>query len=119
MIRSLLLLAALTGGTTALADIPPANSRQCQGAATGSACTTDDGRPGTCVATMVSRPDYSAGFPPKTKQVEMVLCVASASAKQVSALPFALGAALMVLVLGGLVASRLAARGRREAATAR
>lgn len=118
MTRSLL-LAALTCSTVTLADVPPSNSRQCQGAATGTACTTDDGKPGTCIATMVSRPDYSAGFPPKTKQVEMVLCVASASAKQVSPFPFAIGAALMLVVLGGLLAVRLAARGRREAATAR
>ncbi|MBL8937189.1 MAG: hypothetical protein JNM69_21700 [Archangium sp.] len=112
-----LTLAALLVGTVALADIPPSNSIQCQSAQAGAACTTDDGKPGTCTTQLVSRPDYSGGFPPKTKQVEMLLCVASVTARSTttSSPPFFAAGALMLVMLG-LIVSKLVGRGRRSAA---
>ncbi|MEW6433113.1 MAG: hypothetical protein AB1730_16540 [Myxococcota bacterium] len=64
----------------ALADIPPANSASCRDQGAGAACTTDDGLAGTCVETLVTRPDYSNGPPPTYKQVKMMICVASSTA---------------------------------------
>lgn len=93
-----LFLVVVSVASGAFADIPPANASQCQGASAGAACTTDDGQPGTCVTSMVSRPDYSSGFPPKVKQVPMLLCVASASARA-HQLPLARWAGLLALVL--------------------
>jgi hypothetical protein len=102
--------------SAALADIPPANSSQCQGAKAGSTCTTDDGARGTCVTQWVSRLDYSDGVPPKTRQVEMLLCVSTAPATSAvrSAPPF-LAAGFVLLLMLALIAVRLADRGRRSA----
>ena len=118
MIRRLTFAASLAMAVVALADIPPDNSAQCSSAKAGAACTTDDGRVGTCVPTMVSRPDYSEGVPPKTKQVEMLLCVASASAKSaVPVAPIAAGAGVLLLV-GGIFVARRLSKGRGRSATA-
>ncbi|MBE2253917.1 MAG: hypothetical protein IAE78_30590 [Myxococcus sp.] len=110
------LVALVLGASVARADVPAANSTQCQGAAAGSACVTDDGAAGTCVAQLVSRFDYSEGVPPKTKQVELLLCVASASAAQATRAPTWLAGALLLLVMSGLIAVKLA--GRRRSALA-
>jgi hypothetical protein len=99
-----------------LADIPPDNSSQCQGAKAGSTCTTDDGASGTCVAQLVSRFDYSDGVPPKTKQVEMMICVATAAAPSAvrSSPPF-LAAGIVLLAMLALIGVKLTGRGRRSA----
>ncbi len=103
--------------TVALADIPPSNSSQCGNSQAGAACTTDDGKPGTCLKQMVGRLDYSEGVPPKTKQVEMLLCVASVTARSsvTSSPPFFAAGALMLVMLG-LIVTKLVSRGRRSAA---
>ncbi|MBM4779708.1 MAG: hypothetical protein GQE15_18545 [Archangiaceae bacterium] len=114
--RTLTLAVLLVAGV-ALADIPPSNSTQCHSAQTGAACTTDDGKPGTCLKQLVSRLDYSEGVPPKTKQVEMLLCVASVTARSTatSSPPFFAAGALMLVMLG-LIVTKLVSRGRRSAA---
>ena len=71
----LFLLVALLAAP-AFADIIPDEVAVCRGLAAGAACVTD-GVAGTCVETVVSRPDYSSGIPPKYKQVKMLSCVAS------------------------------------------
>lgn len=111
-----LLLLTLSLAGAALADIPPDNSTQCRGTSAGSACTTDDGAAGTCVAQMMSRLDYSEGVPPKMKQVEMLICVASAKATSAvrSAPPFVAAGVLLVAMLA-LIGVKLAGRGRRGA----
>lgn len=114
--RRALLLAGLLSGTVVLADIPPANATPCSNAQAGQVCTTDDGRPGTCVPTRVSRPDYSEGVPPKTKQVEMLLCVATASARVPAVAPY-VASGFVLALLAGLVAFRLARR-RKPSVTA-
>lgn len=112
----LLLLTSLMA-SAALADIPPSNSTQCAGSAAGAACTTDDGRAGTCVSSMVTRLDYSKGVPPGTKQVEMLLCVASAPAASASKVaPPILAGGVVVLAIAGLLIVRVVTRNRRSAA---
>ncbi|MDP1914734.1 MAG: hypothetical protein Q8L14_00725 [Myxococcales bacterium] len=113
MTRALLVSVVLLTGH-AFADIPPDNSSQCQSSTAGSACTTDDGAAGTCVAQMVGRLDYSDGVPPKTKQVQMLICVASAPATVRAAPPF-LAAGLVMLAMLALIGVKLAGRGRRSA----
>ncbi len=113
MTRALLVFVVLLTGH-AFADIPPDNASQCQSSTAGSACTTDDGAAGTCVAQMVGRLDYSDGVPPKTKQVQMLICVASAPATVRAAPPF-LAAGLVMLAMLALIGVKLAGRGRRSA----
>jgi hypothetical protein len=115
MIRRLTFAVSLAVGVGALADIPPDNAAQCSSAKAGAACTTDDGRVGTCVATMVSRPDYSQGVPPKTKQVEMLLCVASASATSAVPLAPVVAGACVLLLVTVLVVARLFSKPGRSA----
>lgn len=108
-------LAVMVVAAVALADIAPSNSTQCSQANT--ACTTDDGKPGTCLKQLVSRLDYSDGIPPKTKQVEMLLCVASVTARStVSSSPPFFAAGALMLVMLGLIVTKLVSRGRRSAA---
>lgn len=111
-----LLLLTLSLSTSALADIPPDNSTQCRSSNAGSACTTDDGAAGTCVAQMMGRLDYSDGVPPKMKQVEMLICVKTAPATSAvrSSAPF-LAAGLLLLAMLGLIGMKLAGRGRGSA----
>jgi hypothetical protein len=110
MKRLPLLLALLSA--VALADIPPSNASQCQGASAGGACTTDDGKAGTCVMQKVGRLDYSEGVPPKSIEVDMLICVASASARVATAPPY-LAAGLVLLIMGALLAVKVFGRGRR------
>jgi hypothetical protein len=93
--RFLLLFAVLA--TSALADILPDEAAACQGKAAGAACSAG-GQAGTCVETTVSRPDYSTGIPPKSRQVKMLTCVATAKGSAKSVLPW-LGAGLGFLAL--------------------
>ncbi|MEW5742284.1 MAG: hypothetical protein AB1938_25430 [Myxococcota bacterium] len=96
------LVVALVIAGAALADIAPDNLAGCRGKSAGATCQTDDGQPGVCTKTMVSRPDYSKGVPPGTKQVEMLLCVAtsSAMARAPSLAPWTIG--LFLTLLAGL-----------------
>jgi hypothetical protein len=96
----------------ALADIPPSNASQCEGSNAGAACTTDDGKAGTCVTKKVGRLDYSEGVPPKSIEVEMLICVASASARVPVAPPY-LAAGLALAVMVALVGLKVAGRARR------
>ena len=93
--RLLLLVAVLA--VPAFADIIPDEVAVCRGKAAGAACVAD-GVAGTCVETLVSRPDYSSGIPPKYKQVKMLGCVATAKGSARSGLPW-VGAGLGFLAL--------------------
>lgn len=101
MPRLLLLLVLSTGGL-AFADIAPDNLAGYRGKSAGTACQTDDGQPGVCTKTMVSRPDYSEGPPPKYRQVEYLLCAgtSTATARAPSPAPWATG--LFLTLLAGL-----------------
>lgn len=68
----------------ALADLAPVNTFQCAGLSAGTACTTDDGQPGTCMPQQSSRNDYSEGVPPKVVSVEVMTCVASTPARMMA-----------------------------------
>ncbi len=70
------LVAALLVGSSALADIPPDDSWQCQGKAAGVECVTQAGLEGVCTSKLVPRWDYRHGLPPKTIHVELMICVA-------------------------------------------
>ena len=61
-------------------DIAPEGAAECTGKSAGSACTLPGGIAGQCQTVSVTRPDYSKGVPPGSKQVEMVLCVATTTA---------------------------------------
>lgn len=113
--RTVLLLVLVAGA--ALADIPPSNSAQCRSAQAGAPCTTDDGKPGTCVSQKVGRLDYSEGVPPKSIQVDMLICVPSVSAKSVvpTTAPF-LASGLVLAMMLGLLVMKVAGR-RRMGAT--
>ena len=93
--RLLVLVAVLA--VPAFADIIPDEVAVCRGKAAGAACMTD-GIAGTCVETLVSRPDYSSGIPPKYKQVKMLGCVATAKGSARSVPPW-VGAGLAFLAL--------------------
>lgn len=105
------LVALCSFAATSLADIPPANSSQCRAAQAGAPCTTDDGKPGTCVTQKVGRLDYSEGVPPKAIQVDMLICVPSVSAKSVvpATAPF-VASAFVLLVMAGLLVMKQAGR---------
>jgi hypothetical protein len=78
---SLFVLAAgLTFASAARADLAPPNSSQCQTKKAGDACTTDDSKSGSCVASKCSKLDYSDGTPPSTVQYDCLLCVAGGGA---------------------------------------
>jgi hypothetical protein len=109
----LLVLSLALAAAPALADIPPDNSSQCRSAKAGAPCTTDDGKPGTCISQKVGRLDYSEGVPPKSVQVDMLICVPSVSAKSAvpATAPFLLSALVLAMMLGLLV-TKVAARRR-------
>jgi hypothetical protein len=103
-VRLVLLVAVLA--VPAFADILPDEVYTCRNKVAGGACTTGDGQAGTCVETLVSRPDYSSGIPPTYKQVKMLSCVATAKGSARSILPW-LGAGLAFLaLLAGLLSRR-------------
>lgn len=108
--RHLLLVTLIS--SAALADIPPSNASQCHGSKPGAACTTDDGKAGTCLTQKVGRLDYSEGVPPKSIEVDMLICVASASARVPVAPPY-LAAGGVLAVMAILIGLKLAGRGRR------
>lgn len=65
-------LFALAPGV-AMADIISDEEAQCGSEKVGEACTIA-GEAGTCQKSTCSRNDYSEGVPPKTKQVECMVC---------------------------------------------
>lgn len=73
------LLAALFA-LPAFADVITDDVANCRGLTAGAACTTPEGGAGTCIETVVSRPDYSSGVPPTYRQVKMLSCQASGKA---------------------------------------
>ncbi|MFZ5438631.1 MAG: hypothetical protein ACOZQL_01415 [Myxococcota bacterium] len=104
------LLVLLLAALPALADILPDEVASCQGKSAGAACTTPEGEPGTCQSITITRPDYSSGIPPKSKQVQMLGCVATAKGTARSLLPWVgTGLAFLALLLAMLL------RGRRPA----
>lgn len=113
--KRVVLSVAMLGGATAWADLPAPNTAGCAGLSAGAPCKTDKGAAGSCVTTMVTRPDYSQGPPPTYKQVEVLVCVATAPATRAFEVPVAawLGAALAA-VAGA--AAWLSRQGRRRPA---
>lgn len=109
------LAVVMLGGATGWADLPAPNAEGCFGLAAGAPCKTDNGSAGACVATTVTRPDYSQGPPPTYKQVELLVCVSSARATRAFEVPVAawLGAALAALAGAAAWLSR---QGRRRPA---
>lgn len=57
----------------AMADLISDEEAQCRSETVGEACTIA-GEAGTCQKSTCSRNDYSEGVPPKTKQVECMVC---------------------------------------------
>lgn len=108
--RRALGLSVLLAGV-AWADILPPDTHQCSGLKAGAACTTDAGGPGTCVAQQMGRRDYTHGVPPRVVQVEVLVCVSTASAKSVAPRALAIGwlsAMLLMVFLAGWAGRRFA-----------
>jgi len=63
--------------SVAMADIISDEEANCRSQEVGAACTVA-GEAGTCQKSTCSRNDYSEGVPPKTKQVECMVCKAGA-----------------------------------------
>lgn len=61
-----------------MADLISDEEAQCGSNKVGEACTVA-GEAGTCQKSTCSRNDYSEGVPPKTKQVECMVCKAGAA----------------------------------------
>lgn len=95
------LLALVVVAFPAFADVIPEDVAVCQGQQAGGACTTPDGKEGTCIERLVTRLDYSKGIPPGTKQVKMLSCQAKASAQARSMSPTWLGLGLAFLAVVG------------------
>jgi len=76
-LSSLVALGALTLAPAVRADVAPPNSSQCATKSAGDACTTDDGKSGTCVKSTCSKLDYSDGTPPFPRSYDCLLCNAS------------------------------------------
>lgn len=110
-----LLCAVVLISTGAAADILPDDVAVCQSKALGAKCVTDEGVEGTCQETLVSRPDYSGGIPPKYKQVKMLTCVTAAKGTARSMLPW-FGAGLSFLALLMAMLLRRGGGGPRAAA---
>ena len=72
-----IVIATFLAATTALADVPPPNSTQCNGTA-GGACKTDDSKDGSCQKSTCSKLDYSHGTPPTSVDYDCVICVEGA-----------------------------------------
>ena len=66
-------VALALGATAARADVISDEEGACRDKASGDTCTFD-GKEGKCVKSTCSRNDYSDGPPPKTKQVECMIC---------------------------------------------
>ncbi|HEX8437138.1 hypothetical protein, partial [Archangium sp.] len=77
MHKRLLLLAALSLASSALADVPPPNMEGCYNQEAGAKCKTDNGADGTCQKKTCSRLDYSNGVPPGSIDYDCLLCAAS------------------------------------------
>lgn len=102
--KNVIIVVVVLSASAALADILPDDVAVCQSKALGAKCVTDEGVEGTCQETLVSRPDYSGGIPPKYKQVKMLTCVTAAKGTARSMVPWlglGLGffAALLAMVL--------------------
>lgn len=93
---------------TALADVPPPNTADCQSKSAGVACKKDDGAAGVCVTAKCSRNDYSGGVPPKTVTYDCLQCGDAPEEPKKSSCAAVPGGSLAAL---GLVL--LAARRRR------
>jgi hypothetical protein len=108
----LLLVASLLFASAALADVITEDVAACRDKSAGAPCKTESGAAGTCVETMVSRPDYSNGPPPTYRQVKMLECRATAGAAKKQAFDWRpwLGVALTAIAL----LAALATRGRRR-----
>ncbi len=63
------------------ADIISDEEANCRSQEVGEACTIG-GEAGTCQKSTCARNDYSEGVPPKTKQVECMVCKAGAAAPE-------------------------------------
>ena len=59
--------------TVALADIISDEEAQCRSKKEGDACEIGSAK-GTCAKSTCARNDYSEGVPPKTKQVDCMIC---------------------------------------------
>jgi MYXO-CTERM domain-containing protein len=66
-------VAVALAGTPALADVISNEEGACQQKAAGDACDLD-GKAGKCTKSTCGRNDYSDGVPPKSIQVECLLC---------------------------------------------
>jgi len=80
--KNALVLAVLLTAPLALADVPPANTSDCQSKQAGDACTTDANEAGACQSSTCSRLDYSDGTPPSTVQYACLVCGAGATPTQ-------------------------------------
>jgi len=70
--------------TTAFADVISDEEAECRSKKAGDACTVR-GEAGTCATSSCARNDYSEGVPPKTKQVECLICEPGKPAEKVEA----------------------------------
>lgn len=83
----------------AFADVITDDVANCRGLTAGAACTTPEGGAGTCIETIVSRPDYSSGVPPTYRQVKMLSCQASGNAtSKVTTAWLGIGMAFIALI---------------------
>lgn len=83
----------------AFADVITQDVANCRGLSAGAPCTTPEGGAGTCIETLVTRPDYSNGVPPSYRQVKMLSCQASGKAtSKVSTAWLGLGMAFVALM---------------------
>lgn len=98
MKRAALLLVLFA--SPAFADLVTEDVANCHGLTAGAACTAPDGSAGTCVESIVSRPDYSQGVPPKYNQVKTLRCQSTANAQpKISTAWLGLGMAFIALVI--------------------
>jgi len=107
------LMMVLFLASTAWANMPPQDARGCYRKELGTACYTDDGKPGTCMQATCTRDDAYMYDPPRTVTVDCKLCVTSEEAPRVAAevaqrtrqrwtrYGLALGATLTLMVAGG------------------
>ena len=100
MILRLSALLVVLSASVCLGDVIPPDVSACDGLQPGATCTTFGGSAGTCVESVTSRLDYSTGIPPKSKQVKVLMCVASGEARSVTpvlGLGLAMGAVALAL----------------------
>ncbi|MGV3621101.1 MAG: hypothetical protein ACO1OB_09810 [Archangium sp.] len=97
--KLLTLLFALTA-LPAFADLITDDVANCRGLTAGAACTTPEGVAGTCVETLVTRPDYSSGVPPTYRQVKMLSCQSTGKAtSKISSAWLGIGMAFLALII--------------------